>query len=417
MLPLQPIPKAAMVPRRGRAMLAVATAVLGGALAFTARAESKVTLYGIVDLSLYYNKVSRNAGTIGGAVNESQSGMTSGVLSGSRWGMKGTERFADGWSVGFVLEGGIDAENGTLDQGGLGFGRQSTISISDRTLGTLEFGRRANFAYDYMVSIDPFSVSGSQAGFGSSFGSTNGVRPNNLILYQTAVMDGWQAGIGYSFNTGFSAVYVNGQTATPQTGTQFFGTSANMRMLTAGIRYNQGPVAFIATYDAVYGASKVVTPSGLESSNPNNAVPKAWLLAGSYDFRVVKVSAAYGQTVDGVFFGQGAGAGGYSTPLNTFSDGSNILFAQGLRSSQYGLGAIIPTGANSRVLLSWQGLTPTGSLKTNTELATQTIYSAAYVYSLSKRTDLYVWGSYGNNYQTFSTAKSSVIGTGVRHKF
>lgn len=395
----------------------VVTVAFGSMLSVAVKAADGLTLYGIVDLSLYYNQVSRQAGPVAGAINDSQSGMTSGVLSGSRWGMKGTEGLSNGWSLGFVLEGGINAQNGTLGQGGLGFGRQSTISMSHRQLGTLEFGRRANFAYDYMVAIDPFSVSGSQAGMGASFGSTNGVRPNNLILYQTALMDGLQAGVGYSFNTGFSAVYVNGQTATPQTGTQFFGTSANMRMLTAGIRYNKGPLAVIATYDAVYGASQLVSASGIESSNPNRAVPKAWLLAGTYDFLLIKLSAAYGQTVDGVFFGQGAGAGGYSTPLNTFSDGSNMLFAQGLRSSQYALGATIPTGPNGRVLLSWQGLTPTGSLKANSELATQTIYSAAYVYSLSKRTDWYVWGSYGNNYQTFSTAKSTVVGTGMRHRF
>lgn len=394
--------------------LMIAAAVSVGSVA---RAQSSLTMYGIVDLSLYYNNVSRQAGAVGGAVNESQSGMASGVLSGSRWGIKGTEGLSNGWSVGFVLEGGINAQNGTLGQGGLGFGRQSTIGIYDRQLGSLEFGRRANFAYNYMVPIDPFTISGSQAGMGASFGSANGVRPNNLILYQTAVIDGWQAGIGYSFNTGFSAVYTNGQSAVSQSGTQFFGTNANMRMLTAGLRYNRGPLALVATYDAVYGAGKVVNSAGVQSDNTNNAIPKAWLVAGSYDFKIAKLSAAVGQTVDGVFFGQTAGAGGYSTPLSTFSDGSNILFAQGLRSFQYALGAVVPAGMRGKILLSWQGLTPSGSLRASNELATQMIYSAAYVYSLSKQTDLYIWGSYGNNYQTFSTAKSSVIGTGIRHMF
>jgi predicted porin len=190
-----------------------------------------------------------------------------------------------------------------------------------------------------------------------------------------------------------------------------------MRMLTAGLHYKQGPVMLMLSYDQVFGASQVIGASGQTVSNVNQASPKAWILGGSYDFKLAKISAVIGQTFDGVFFGQGAGAGGYSTPLNTFSDGNNILFAQSIRSFQYALGASIPAGPSSKVFLSWQGLKPSGSLKSDNQLATQNVYSAAYIYSLSKRTDLYVWGSYGHNYQTFSTAKSSVIGTGIRHLF
>lgn len=376
-----------------------------------------VTLYGILDLGLYYNHVSRGAGTWGEAISGSQAGMVSGVLSGSRWGIKGTEPLSGDWSVNFVLEEGVNAQNGTLGQGGLAFGRQSTLAISNSRWGSLQFGRAANLAYSYLVPFDPFTISGSQAGWGSSFGSANGVRPNNLVLFQSADMHGVQASIGYSFNTGFSAIYANGPSTELQPGTEFFGTTTNMRMLTAAVRYGRGPLALLATYDAVYPASQLVNSSGETVSNTTDASPKAWLIAGSYDFKVVKISAAFGQTFDGAFFGQGAGAGGYSTPLTTFSEGSNVLFAQGAKSVSYALGAVVPTGPRGRVFLSWQAMQPSGALKANSELATQTIVSAAYVYNISKRTDVYVWGSYGNNYQTFSTAKSSVIGTGIRHFF
>jgi predicted porin len=252
---------------------------------------------------------------------------------------------------------------------------------------------------------------------GASFGSANGVRPNNLLLYQTPAIRGWQAGLGYSFNTGFTALYVDGSTSKLQPGTQFFGTNTNMRMLTAGVNYNQGPLLFFVAYDAVYSASEVIDASGLTQTNTNKTTPKAWMSGASFDFKLAKVSAAIGQTRDGMFFGQGAGAGGYTSPLTTFSDGANVLFAQGVRSLQYALGASIPTSNNTKVLLSWQGLQPKGSLNAVDQLATQNIYSVAYVHELSKRTDVYVWGSYGNNYQTFNTAKSSVIGTGIRHIF
>jgi predicted porin len=382
-----------------------------------ALATPSMTLYGIIDLGVYYNHISRGAGTWGPANSASQAGMTSGVLSGSRWGIKGSEQLSEQWFVSFVLEEGVNAQNGTLGQGGLGFGRQSTLAVSNNRWGSLQFGRAANLAYSYLVPFDPFTISGSQAGWGASFGSANGVRPDNLMLYQSGDMHGWQASVGYSLNTGFSAIYADASTDTLQPGTEFFSTTDNMRMLTAAIRYNRGPLSLLATYDAVYGASKVITKDAQTVGNDNSATPKAWLAAGSYDFKVVKISAAVGQTFDGAFFGQGAGAGGYSTPLTTFSDGANILFAQGAKSTQYALGAVIPAGPGGKILLSWQALQPTGSLKANTELATQNIVAGGYVYSISERTDIYVWGSYGNNYQTVSTAKSSVIGTGIRHFF
>ena len=394
--------------------LCVALSLLGPSAAI---AETSMTLYGVIDLSLYSQNISRAAGNWGPAINGSQTGMTSGVLSGSRWGIKGTEQLSDQWSVQFVLEAGVNAQDGTLGQGGLGFGRQATISVASSDWGSLQLGRAGSLAYSYLVPFDPFSISGSQAGLGTSFGSANGVRPDNLILYQSAVMRGLQASIGYSFNTGFSAIYQNNPTTSLQPGTNFFGTTANMRMLTAAIRYNSGPLALLVAYDAVYAASKVVTSSSQTVANNNSAIPKAWLAAGSYDFKTVKLSAVVGQTFDGAFFGQNAGAGGYSAPFNTVSDGANILFAQGAKTTQFALGAVVPVSARGKILLSWQTQQISQQLNLDRDPANQQVYSAAYVYSISKRTDLYVWGSYGSNHQTVSNAKSSVVGTGIRHFF
>ena len=272
-------------------------------------------------------------------------------------------------------------------------------------------------AYKYLASIDPFAVSGSQAGMGSSFGSANGVRPNNLLLYETPKLNGWQASVGYSFNTGFTALYYDGPGSNTQSATQYFGTRSNMQMVTAGVKYSHGPLSIFFAYDAVFGANKVVNPSGQTQTNTNKAIPRAWMAGGLYELKFAKLSAVIGQTVDGSFFGQGAGAGGYTPPLTTFSDGANVVFAKGERSIQYGFGVNVPIDQRSEVLVSWQGLQPKGDLSAINDLATQNIYSVAYRYSLSKRTDVYLWGSYGNNFQTFSTAKSSVIGSGMRHIF
>lgn len=398
---------------------ALVMGLMMGALALPGitQAAPTLTLYGIVDLGMYYHQVARDASPLGAAINGSQTGMVSGVLSGSRWGIKGTEQISPEWSASFVLESGINAQDGSLAQGGLAFGRQATLSLSNQQYGSLTFGRRGALSYTYLVPMDPFAISGSQAGLGASFGSANGVRPNNLLLYQTPALGGWQAGIGYSFNTGFTALYASNPTSKPQAASHRFGTSVNMRLLTVGVNYNRGPTSLFVAYDAVYGANEVITDTGQAQPNSNRAVPRAWVAGAYHDFKFVKLSAAIGQTFDGMFFGQNAGAGGYNSPLNNFSDGANVLFAKGARSLQYALGATLRTGEQSKFLLSWQGLQPKGTLKDTNQLATQQIYSAAFVYGFSKRTDIYVWGSYGFNYQTFNTAKSSVIGTGIQHFF
>lgn len=188
-------------------------------------APPSVSLYGIVDLGVSYNQVSRAGNAIGGAVNASLVGMVSGVLSGSRWVIKGAEQLSPEWSSSFVLESGINAQDGSIAEEGLTIGRQASLTMTHEQYGSLTLERRGALAYTYLVTIDPFSVSGSQASMGVSFGSTNGVRPNNLALYQMPAIDGWQAGIGYSFNTGFTALCVNGATSIQQTGIQHYSAA------------------------------------------------------------------------------------------------------------------------------------------------------------------------------------------------
>jgi hypothetical protein len=114
-------------------------------LPMKAIASPTITLYGVVDLGLYYNTVSRHANSLEPAVNETLTGMTSGVQTGSRWRIKTTEQISSEWSVNVALEAGVNAQDGTISQGGLGFGRQSTLSLSNWQFGSLTFGRRCCF--------------------------------------------------------------------------------------------------------------------------------------------------------------------------------------------------------------------------------------------------------------------------------
>ena len=98
-----------------------------GAFAGTAQAQSSVTLYGVVDANIEYvsNMSSTAAGTAGfPGRGENKFGVTSGGLSGSRWGLRGVEDLGGGMKALFVLESGFGVDDGRMQQGGRLFGRQ-----------------------------------------------------------------------------------------------------------------------------------------------------------------------------------------------------------------------------------------------------------------------------------------------------
>src|SRR5450631_1982228 len=104
----------------------LALAVLG-AFAGAASAQSSVTLFGVVDLSL--NSQSSNGQTL--------RTMDSNQLNSNRLGFKGVEDLGGGLSAGFWLEAGMNNDLGTgaAGGGGLSFNRRSTVSLISNTLG------------------------------------------------------------------------------------------------------------------------------------------------------------------------------------------------------------------------------------------------------------------------------------------
>ena len=83
----------------------VATAVMGLLSASGAMAQSTVTLYGLVDAG--YNHVS---GLRGGSFN----GIASGIMEGSRWGLRGNEDLGGGYRAIFTLESRFEADTGSV---------------------------------------------------------------------------------------------------------------------------------------------------------------------------------------------------------------------------------------------------------------------------------------------------------------
>ena len=82
----------------------VATAVLG-LISTTAMAQSNVTIYGILDSGVSY---------VSGLKNGNQTAVVSGIMDGSRFGLRGTEDLGDGYKAIFTLENRLELDTGSV---------------------------------------------------------------------------------------------------------------------------------------------------------------------------------------------------------------------------------------------------------------------------------------------------------------
>ncbi|WP_159070500.1 porin, partial [Achromobacter xylosoxidans] len=148
-----------------------------------AQAETSVTLYGIIDTGIGYNKVSGTVPVIDEATGKTQAvdvsgsriGMINGVQAGSRWGLKGSEDLGDGLRAMFTVESGFDSGDGTQQQNRL-FNRQATVGLANDAWGSVEFGRQTTVGGTFLAEIDPFYTSFTQANIGTSFSAANTMR-------------------------------------------------------------------------------------------------------------------------------------------------------------------------------------------------------------------------------------------------
>ena len=379
----------------------------------SAQAQDSLTVYGIIDIGLQYATVNQ---TRDHAIQSNQFfGVSSGVQNGSRFGLRGTHAIGGGFETIFTLENGFNAGTGEAQQGSRLFGRQSTVGIRNNNIGQLDLGRQINLASNYFLPIDPFVEGFGQANIGASFGSANTVRYSNMLLLQAQATKSLTIGAGYSFATELTGIYANngfcgnGFCQAINQSSQF-QTNNNLRAITLGAKYSSGPLFLAIAYDQLRGPDNI--PNGPPKPNPT-----AWMAGGAYDFRVIKISFAYGQSRNGTWNGQPPGAG--TTPTSPLSDGSlgsGALFLVGAAASSMMLGMTVPIGEAS-ILASVQRLQQQGDAVPSTLTGPQMVYSAAYLYNFSRRTNLYTYASYGNNYAAVRAAQSTVVGVGIGHQF
>ncbi|MDO5532511.1 porin [Sutterella sp.] len=117
--------------------VAVTGALLSGAMGAASAAD--VNVYGIVDTGLVYERLT---GTMHEQTNTFS--MDSGVNSGSRFGLRGSEDLGNGFAVSFKLENGFGSDDGTLKQSDNDttrlFGREARVTL-ETPYGNVSFGR------------------------------------------------------------------------------------------------------------------------------------------------------------------------------------------------------------------------------------------------------------------------------------
>ena len=231
----------------------IALAVLAAAGA--ASAQSSVTLYGRVDAGL----VSAKDQISGDGLTRTQ--LNSNVLNNSLWGFKGTEDLGNGLKANFVLEAGMNMDDGTASVAGQTFNRKATVGLSGN-FGSVELGRNYT-AYDALrgatnnTADTNMSVTGSVFAAGGDYTS----RVNNSVRFDSNVYSGFSGAASYAFGE-------NKGVATDSTDN-----------LALHVKYANGPLLVGYAHQTEYAATGADT--------------KYNLFGGSYDFGVAKLNAGY----------------------------------------------------------------------------------------------------------------------------
>ena len=114
-----------------KSLIALAALAAVGA----ASAQSSVTLYGLIDAG--YSWAEHTGKLPGFTIKTTETGFTSGNLSGSRWGMKGQEDLGNGLAAVFNVEAGFNSVNGDFTDG---FNRRSVVGLKG-SFGQVVVGR------------------------------------------------------------------------------------------------------------------------------------------------------------------------------------------------------------------------------------------------------------------------------------
>lgn len=384
--------------------LAVAGAFAGSAFA------ANVDVYGVVDTGLVYTQTE-----VGGVLSSAKAeghkfSMDSGVNSGNRFGLRGTEDLGDGYSVSFRLENGFNSDTGVLGQDGQLFGREARLSMNT-PYGTVSFGRMGALTsgagtYDVFQATGDALDGGNANYIGTGYWFSRG-RCDNMITLVTPEANGFTGYAQYSFQT---------------SGSEKTSVRDNDRYMALGLTYSAGPlnVAVIAdmveySNDTVAKLNYVNTYAGFSKKKYDDA--KAISFGVNYDFGVTQA-----------FFGAQYGK---NEKLDISNFGKQIrvddsdVDVEGLVVDGYNLhiGAATPLPCGTLTVSAYYG---DYEMSGNSDVtATKYGFGAMHAYPISKRTTFYTGAGYGQTdvkYDGESVKKAGRIKgfdvtMGLTHKF
>ncbi|CAB3761259.1 porin [Paraburkholderia solisilvae] len=363
--------------------------------ACTAHAQAAVTLYGLIDAGIFYtNNVKGHS-----AWQEA-----SGDVTGSHLGLSGSEDLGGGTKAIFRLENGFSVTNGTLRQGGRLFGYQAYTGLSDTRLGSVTLGRQYDSVVDYVA---PLSFTGMHPG-GNNLAAhpydndnlNNSFRVNNSIKYASVNYAGLQFGAlyGFSNDTGFD----------------------NNRLYSFGASYDAGPLTVAAGYfQANDGGGNTNGALTLTDATFVATSQRTYGAGAAYAFGPARVGVVWTRTQ----------LGGLDT-INGPNSLGLVQNGQGASFSNYEVNAsylVTPT-----LSLSGEYTFTDGALSTASGAHRPKWHEVSLQadYLFSKRTDVYLQGSYqhidsdGSGLTADIAAQSPssndqqlVVAVGLRHRF
>lgn len=380
----------------------LAAAAVLGAFAGSAFAAD-VTLYGVIDYGFNYQHVDTDAANTDASDSFR---MMSGQNSGSRFGLKAQEDLGNGLQVGFVLENGFDADDGSFDGNGDDkiFGRESQLYLSG-AFGTVSFGRvgqmaSANGSFGILGGASPFS-GGWQDSVGQKFVFANGfARFDNTVTYVTPEFAGLKVYAQYSF-----------QNSSTEEGTE--GKSSVDRYYGVGATYTNNNLYLVGIVDSMnWGTQLGDTGRSLDDQ-------LAVTLGGAYDFGVAKLYAS------GQYFDNAKAVGQKrATETGSIADGYSFATLEGAEGWGLNVGVGVPVfGGTAKAQVAYMDAESTRDSDMN---VSRWSLAAGYDYNLSKRTMVYTAAAYtrddvSEQYQTTTGTGSNPstveVMAGIVHKF
>ncbi|MGK5078730.1 porin [Janthinobacterium sp. HLX7-2] len=341
-------------------------AAASAAISQLAWGQSNVTVYGMLDAGLAFE-----SGNKAGSITK----VGSGIAGGSRLGFKGTEDLGGGTKALFVIESGLQVDTGASGQGGLAFGRQSFVGISNEQAGTLTLGRQYAPHYLATVFADPFSSGTSADEKNLITAVSDGGRMSNSIKYASPQWKGFSG----------EAAYSAGEIA---------GDSTAGRAAGFAIAYDAAPLSVRVAWH-----NKNNDTTTTKAGSARNT-----FLAATYAFPLAKLYLAYGIN-KGLFSStlrNSANPYGYAevpTAASLTDDSTDAL-----------VGVAVPLGAHT-LLASWIHKDDKTAANRDADQL-----GLGYRYTLSQRTNLYaVYARMRNkNGASYTLGNASDGGSGDR---